>query len=173
MESSGMNGVAVAGVEDVRHAALLAAALHAICRANQSRLSSQRLTVSRPPSFDADLEFVGRVPIGFAFSEGHEAIFHVPSGHHFIVEHVYVSTGSPVDELEVQMVTRSSQMFRQMTIGKSSEPVEVSMPLLVPGSSVNTLMFRNGSQQSSFMVPAGAYVQIWGYLEPIEDDMTQ
>ena len=173
MESYRMSIVAVAGAEEVRHAALLSAALHAICLANQSRLSTHRILVSRPPSSNADLDFVGRVPIGFAFSDGHEAVFHVPSGHRFVIEHVYVSSASQVDEVEVQMITRSSQMFRQMTIGKSGEPVEGSAPLVVPGPSANTLLLRNGNQQSSFVVPAGMYLQIWGYLEPNENNTPQ
>lgn len=172
MKSTKIDGAAVPGTEEVRHAALLAAALHAICLANQSHLSTHRLTVSRPPAFDADLEFTGQVPVGFAFSDGHEAAFNVPTRHRFVIEHVYVSTGSQVAGIEVQMVTRSKQMFRQMTIGSTSNPVEVGTPVVVPGPSANSLLFRNRGQQSSFVVPIGGYVQIWGYLEPAEDDMT-
>jgi hypothetical protein len=171
MTNPTINGAA-AGAEEVRHAALLAAALHAICLANQSWLNAHRLIVSRPPSFYADLDFEGQVPVGFAFSDGHEAIFHVPTGHRFVIEHVYVSPDSSEAEIEVQMITRSKQMFRQMTIGSTNSRTEVSTPFVVPGSSANTLLFRNGGQQSSFLVPVGGYVQIWGYLEPTKQDMT-
>ena len=113
MRSTKING-AIAGEEEVRHAALLAAALHAICLANQSQLAGHRLIVSRPPSFDADLDFEGRVPLGFAFSDGHEALFHVPTGHRFVIEHVHVSPGSPEGEIEVQMIGHKGATLKKI-----------------------------------------------------------
>jgi hypothetical protein len=75
------------------------------------------------------------------------------------------------------MVTRSRRMFRQMTLtcthdvaSSTSEPeISGAHTVLVPGSTSNTLLLSKGAEPSSSIVPTGAYVQLWGYLEPTDD----
>lgn len=165
--------------EDVRRLALLAAALRFISIVNHLRLHEQHLTVTREEQPPVEIEFTGRVPFAFAFTEGREATFHVPNRHRFVIEQVTVS--SPVTHgLDVQMVTRSRHMFRQITLpcgraGQSDRPTVVAgtdRPILVPGSTANTLLFSNGIEHNSSTVPTDAYVQLWGYLEPTEAPTT-
>ncbi len=162
--------------EDVRRLTLLAVALRVISIANQSRLQEQSLTVTRAQQPPCEVEFTGRVPFAFAFTEGHEATFRVPTGHRFVIEHVAVS-GPAIPSLDVQMVTRSRHMFRQMSLpcGRGGQP-DGPMPelggshsILVQGSTNNTLLFSNGVEHSSSTVPPDTYVQMWGCLEPTDD----
>ena len=79
----------------------MAAAMRVICIDNQIRLQHQNVSVSCPPRPTAEIEFTGRVPFGFAFTEGHEAIFHVPSRHRFVIEHLIVSGSDDHEKTEV------------------------------------------------------------------------
>ena len=162
--------------EDVRRLALLATALRVISIVNHLRLHEQSLTVTRAEQPPLEIEFIGRVPFAFAFTEGNEASFRVPTGHQFLIEHVTVS-GPATHVLDVQMVTRSRHMFRQMTLpcGRLPQSDEqlpemgADSAILVQGSTANTLMFSNGIERSSSIVPPDTYVQLWGCLEPTED----
>jgi hypothetical protein len=144
----------------------MAAAMRVICIDNQIRLQHQNVSVSCPPRPTAEIEFTGRVPLGFAFTEGHEAIFHVPSRHRFVIEHLIVSGSDDHEKTEVDMVTRSRRLFRHISLASSGG---VRPPILVHGSTENTLLFRNGVEGSSSTVPPDTYVQMWGYLEPAGD----
>jgi len=152
--------------EDVARFAAMAAAIRVICIDNQVRLQQECLSVSRPPRSAAEIDFVGRVPFGLAFTEGNEATFRVPSGHRFVIEHVFVQDCDDQTHLEVNMVTRSRRMFQHLSLATSAE---VTSPIVVHGSTENTLLFRNGVEPSSSTVPLDAYVQMWGYLEPTGD----
>jgi len=162
--------------EDARRFAMLATALRIIGIVNDLRLQEQRLTVTCAKRQPLEVDFIGQVPFAFAFSEGHEATFRVPNRHRFVIEHVTVSSPA-ASASDVQMVTRSKQMFRQMTLTCSHAAIPSALSseaarthtVLVPGSTSNTLLFSNGIQHSSFIVPANTYVQLWGYLEPTED----
>jgi hypothetical protein len=66
----------------------------------------------------------------------------------------------------VHLVTRSRHMFQHVSLESRGHG---KAPILVPGSTENTLLFSNGSEPSSSTVPPGMYVQMWGYLEPTED----
>lgn len=167
--------VVTADAEDNRRLSLLAAALRVISIANHLRLRETTLTVTRAQQPPIDIEFTGRVPFAFAFTEGHEATFRVPTGHRFLIEHVTVS-GPAAHALDVQMVTRSRHMFRQMTLpcGRQSQSdgsipeTGVDSPMAVHGATANTLLFGNGIEHSSSTVPPDTYVQMWGCLEPTD-----
>jgi hypothetical protein len=166
--------------EDMLRIAMLAAAVRVVCIDNQTRLQHQALSVTRPPEPTTEIEFTGRVPFGFAFTEGHEATFRVPSGHRFVIEHVSFSCWAVHDSVEVQMVTRSPRMFQHISLASTNDPhlagssqrSDVTTPLLVHGSTDNTLLFSNGIERSTSTVPADTYVQMWGYLEPVADATT-
>jgi hypothetical protein len=161
-------------IDDTGRIAALTAALRVICIANQLQLSRQSVTVTRPAQRDVQIDFSGREPFGFVFTTGHEAAFHVPSGHRYVIEHVQVSCWAKTEHVDVQLVTRSSHMFRQMSltawpkqpsIGETAE-AEIPAPILVQGSTANTLLFSDGGTHNSSTVPPETYVQLWGYLEP-------
>jgi hypothetical protein len=162
--------------EDIRRLTLLAAALRVVSIVNDLRLQRQTLSVTRAQQPPCEIEFTGRVPFAFAFTEGHEATFRVPSGHRFVIEHVTVS-GPTSNTVDVQMVTRSRHMFRQVSLpcghgGQSVGPLPdmgADHPILLQGSTNNTLLFSNGTEHSSSTVPPETYVQMWGCLEPTDD----
>ena len=152
--------------DDVIRIAALAAAMRVICMDNELRLRQQSVSVSCPPRPESEIEFTGRVPFGFAFSEGHEASFRVPSRHRFVIEQVTVSGPDEHHKVDVYMVTRSRRMFQHLALTSSTNAMA---PLLVHGSTDNTLVFSNGALGSSSTVPSDTYVQLWGFLEPTED----
>jgi hypothetical protein len=166
--------------EDVLRIAALAAAMRMVCMDNQTGLHHQTLSVDRASRPTAEIEFTDRVPFGFAFTEGHEATFRVPSGHRFVIEHVNVSCWAMDDRVEVQMVTRSPRMFQHISLASTNHPLaaaawqpsDVSTPILVHGSTDNTLLFSNEKERSTSTVPRDTYVQMWGYLEPAGDAMS-
>jgi hypothetical protein len=152
--------------EDVLRIAALAAAMRVIYTDNELRLRQRSLSVSCPPRPESEIQFTGRVPFGFVFTEGQEATFRVPSGHRFVIENVIVSCDDEHGKAEVHMVTRSRRMFQHLSLESSTN---ATAPILVHGSTDNTLMFSNRLAGSSSTVPPDTYVQLWGFLEPTED----
>ena len=146
--------------------AAMAAAMRVICMDNQVRSREQVLSVNCPPRPASEIEFTGRVPFGFAFTEGKEATFRVPSGHRFAIEHLLVSGADGREPIDVHMVTRSRRLFQHLSLAAGCD---VTTPIVIHGSTENTLLFRNAFEPSSSTVPPDTYVQIWGYLEPTED----
>jgi hypothetical protein len=144
----------------------MAAAMRVICADNQVRLRQQCLSVSRPPQPASEIDFTGRVPFGFAFTEGKDATFRVPSGHRFVIEHLFVSRPDHQQDIQVHMVTRSRRLFQHLSLTTGAD---VTKPIVVHGSTENTLLFRNVVEPSTSTVPPNTYVQMWGYLEPTED----
>jgi hypothetical protein len=175
MKGKNPNRETPTATEDVRRVAALTAAIRVICIANQVHTLQQRMTVTRAPRPDVEIDFTGRVPFGFAFTEGHEATFHVPYGHRFVIEHMDISCSSGF--VDVQLVTRSRRMFRSLTVtdwlNRAPSPEDVgsssAAPIQVHGSSASTFMFGNGAVHNSSTVPQDTYVQVWGYLEPAYD----
>ena len=163
--------------DDIQRIAVLSAALRVICVANQLKLRDQSLMVTRHPRPPVSIDFSEREPFGFVFTEGHEAAFHVPSGHRFVIEHLHVSCGSQPNEWDLQLVTKSRHMFRQVTLtcapelGLPGENVQkgTPTPIIANESTLNTFLFSNGAAHSSSVVPPESYLQIWGYLEPTYD----
>jgi len=157
-------------IDDTVRVAVLTAALRILCIANQLQLQRQSMTVTRPPECDMPIDFTGAVPFGFAFTEGHEATFHVPSGHRYVIEQISTSNCVANEPEDVQLLTRSPHMFRQMTVASRTDHEKpdpgLSAPVVVNGPTANTLLFSNGESHSAAIVPAGTYVQLWGYLEP-------
>lgn len=151
--------------EDVLRIAAMAAAMRVVCIDHQIRLRQLCLSVTCPPRPAAEVEFTGRVPFGFAFTEGKEANFRVPSGHRFVIEHLFVSGHDKQENVEVHLVTRSRRMFQHLSLATGAE---MTTPIVVHGSTDNTLLFRNRFEPSSSTVPLDTYVQMWGYLEPTE-----
>jgi hypothetical protein len=129
---------------DLLRVAAMAAAMRVICADNQVRLRQQCLSVNCPPQPASEIEFTGRVPFGFAFTEGKEATFRVPSGHRFVIEHLFVSVSDGQEDVEVHMVTRSTRLFQHLSLATGSD---VTTPIMVRGSTENTLLFRNGRTQ--------------------------
>jgi hypothetical protein len=152
--------------EEVVRIAAMAAAMRVMCIDNQIRLRQQCLSVTCPPRPAAEIEFMGRVPFGFAFTEGKEATFRIPSGHRFVIEHLFVQVCDDQAHFEVHMVTRSRRMFQHLSLATDAD---VTTPIVVHGSTENTLLFRNGIEPRSSTVPPDAYLQMWGYLESTED----
>ena len=146
--------------------AAMAAAVRVICMDNQVRLHHQALSVTCPPQTASDIEFTGRVPFGFAFTEGKDATFRVPSGHRFAIEHLLVSGADGHEPVDVHMVTRSRWLFQHLSLATGCD---VTTPIVIHGSTENTLLFHNGIEPASSKVPRDTYVQMWGYLEPTED----
>ena len=119
-----------------------------------------------------EVEFSDRQPLGFAFTEGNQAIFYVPSRHRFVIENLDILCGADVEHLQVQFVTRWSHMYRDMPLrcpldapneGKVSD--DSAVPIVVNGSSANSFLFSNGESKNSSVVPRDTYIQVWGYLE--------
>ncbi len=163
--------------DDIQRIAVLAAALRVICVANQLQLREQKVMVTRHPRATVPIDFSEREPFGFVFTEGHEAAFHVPSGHRFVIEHLHVSFGSQPNDWDLQLVTKSRHMFRQVTLtcapeaGLPGEQVQkgTATPIIANESTLNTFLFSSGAAHSSSVVPPESYLQIWGYLEPNYD----
>jgi hypothetical protein len=166
------------GIDDIRRITALTVAVRIIFIAHQLKLREQSLTVTRNPKRPVTVDFVERTPFGFAFTAGNEAAFRVPSGHRFVIENMHVSCWAKDDLVDVQLVTRSPRMFRQVTSWPENSPIDDSLqatgaPLVVSGSTTNTFLFGNGEWHSSSTVPSDTYLQIWGYLEPFEDPVGQ
>lgn len=162
------------GIDDIRRITALVVALRVLCIVNQLRLRDQHLIVTRHPKPQVAIDFTGRTPFGFAFTAGHEATFRVPSGHRFVIENMNVSCWARHELADVQLVTRSPHMFRQVTCWQEQPPLDensqsATTPILVQGSTTNTFLFGTGEWHSSSTVPDDTYLQIWGYLEPFED----
>lgn len=165
--------------DEVRRIASLAAAVRVICIAHQLSLRDQSLTVARHPQAPVQIDFTGREPFGFAFTEGSEATFHVPSRHRFVIEHIHVSSPNR-EHADVQLVTKSPHMYRQLTLTSGPDQASLgkgaqtgtSTPILVHESTANTFLFGDGEAYSSSTVPLGTYVQVWGYLEPTHDALS-
>jgi hypothetical protein len=165
------------GTEDVHRLASLAAALRAIGIVNQVQLRQQELTITRSGQQPFEIDFSGRVPFGFVFTAGHDATFHVPCGYRYWMEHISLAIPTEHDSLDVQMVTRSRHLFQQVSLRRGSDPgsdgdtpeMGAAPPILVHASTANTLLFSNGMEYGTSIVPAGSYVQMWGCLEPTDD----
>ncbi len=162
------------GMDDIRRITALAVAVRVLCIVNQLRLRDQNLVVTRHPKPQVTVDFTESTPFGFAFTTGHEATFRVPSGHRFVIENLHVSSWAERELLDVQLVTRSPHMFRQVTCWPEQPPFDedslrTASPIQVQGSTTNTFLFGNGEWHSSSTVPDDTYLQIWGYLEPVED----
>jgi hypothetical protein len=157
----------------------MAAAMRVVCLENQLRLRQQSLSISHPRQPATEIQFTGQVPFGFAFTEGHEATFRVPSGHRFVIEHITISCWTRNGTMQVRMITRSRHMFRRLTLdsGTREQPGRTfefgaGASILVHGSTANTLSFNNSTDYSSSTVPPETYVQMWGYLEPTENEVS-
>ena len=97
----------------------------------------------------------------------------MPSGHRFMIETLHVSCWAKHDLVDVQLVTRSPHMFRQVTCWPGEAPLDETLQstttqILVQESTTNTFLFGTGDWHSSATVPDDTYLQIWGYLEPFE-----
>jgi len=129
---------------------------------------------ARRPMMPFLFDFLGREPFGFAFTEGQEARFRVPSGHRFVIEHADICCWAKDDRLDVEFVTTSSRRYchrpsdspllQASPCDEATSPV--SEPIWVQGSSVTTFLFSNQQVRGSSIVPPDTYVQVWGYLEP-------
>lgn len=167
-------GDATFSLETIRWFAALAALTRPTCAVNGLRLGDERLAVTSPSIPTVDLEFSGRQPFGFAFTEGHQAIFNVPSGYRFVIEHVNISCWAENPHLFVQLITKSPHMFRSVTFSNWPEELNgtdgcaasLATPLHIQGLTTNTVLFSNAELQNSSTVPADTHVQVWGYLEP-------
>ena len=130
----------------------------------------------RPPFVPFLFDFLGPEPFGFAFTEGQDAKFRVPSRHRFVIEHVNVCCWAKDDHLDVEFVTTWSRTCRNLTSDQSvlqaspcKDPrAQKAEPIWVQGSSLTILLFSNHEVQGSPIVPPDTYVQIWGYLEPTD-----
>jgi hypothetical protein len=118
------------------------------------------------------VEFSGRQPLGFAFTEGNQAIFYVPSRHRFVIENVDILCGADDQDLQVQFITRWSHMYRDITLRRSLDAPDEgkaddgsAVPIAVNGSSANSFLFSHGESKNSSVVPRDTYIQVWGYLE--------
>ena len=147
--------------EAVRWYAALAALTQLTCAANGLRLREERLAVSSSCIPALELEFTGRQPFGFAFTEGHQATFNVPSGHRFVIEHLNISCWAENPHLLVQLITKSPHMFRSLTLCNSEEKLSgayshsglPAAPIQIQGLTTNTFLFSNGDLQNSSTVP--------------------
>jgi hypothetical protein len=139
-----------------------------------SELREPGVTASHPRLRPFLFDFIGREPFGFVFTAGHEARFHVPSGHRFVVEQVNIACWAKDDHLDVQLVTKYSSRWCNPTQALSTSPAspdsdegaQAVEPIWVQGSSVSTFLFSNAEVHDSSIVPPDTYVQVWGYLEP-------
>ena len=160
--------------EAVRRLAALAALTQLTCAVNGLQLREERLTVSSPGRKPMELEFTGRQPIGFAFTEGHQATFNVPSGRRFVIEHLNISCWAENPHLLVQLITKSPHMFRNLALCTSaaerasadSYPALPTAQIQIQGLTTNTFLFSDGELKNCSTVPPDTYVQVWGYLEP-------
>jgi hypothetical protein len=152
----------------------LATAMRIMSHTGPVTTRDHEVAASRPPLVPFLFDFLGREPFGFAFTEGQEAKFRVPSGHRFVIEHVDVCCWAKDDHLDVEFVTTSSRRYCNVASGRSllqastceGNTAHACEPIWVQGSSVTTFLFSNGELQDSSTVPPDTYVQVWGYLEP-------
>jgi hypothetical protein len=168
--------------EDVRQLASMAAAVRAVAIAEQLPLTEQRLTMTRSGQPALNLDFTGKVPFGFIFTACYEASFEVPCGYRFWIEHISLSLPSEHDVLDVQLATLSQHMIQQVKLRYGSNPntdgdtttpkTGAAVPIMVPSSTANSLLFSHGMEYGTTVVPSGSYVQLWGYLEPTEAPTT-
>jgi len=174
METIEVNRKKSTAANQMRRATSLMSAM-GIMRADGSSVPHDpSLFASRPLLERFLFDCIGREPFGFAFTAGRVARFHVPSGHRFVVEHVDISCWAQDDQLEVQLVTKSSSRCCKLTQPASrSQPspdgnagAEAAAPIWMQGSSVSTFVFSNAEVHDSPIVPPETYVQVWGYLEP-------
>ena len=114
------------GTDDIRRITALTVAVRIIFIAHQLKLREQSLTFTRHPKQPVTVDFVERAPFGFAFTAGNEATFRVPSGHRFVIENMHVSCWAKHDQVDVQLVTRSPRMFRQVTCWPEKSPIDDS-----------------------------------------------
>jgi hypothetical protein len=162
--------------EAIRWFAAVTALTQLTCAVNGLRLQEERLAVASPPRQTVELEFTGRQPFGFAFTHGHQATFNVPSGHRFVIEHLKLSCWANCSHLRIRLETKSPRAFRTLTLGCAQESTEPGLscelladaPMVVQGSSCSTFLFSNGEVANSSTVPEQTYLQIWGYLEPVD-----
>jgi len=170
--------------DDVRNLASMTTALRAVAIAHQLPLLEQGLTVTHSGQPVLNLDFAAKVPFGFIFTAGYEASFEVPCGYRFWIEHISLSLPAEHDALDVQLATLSEHMIQQVKLrygcdpnadGDTPKPMPktgAAVPIMVPASTANTLLYSNGMEYGSSIVPSGSYVQLWGYLEPTEDPTT-
>jgi hypothetical protein len=160
--------------EAVRCFAALAALTQLTCVVNELKLREDCLTVASPPKQTPELDFAGRQPFGFAFTEGHQATFNVPSGYRLVIEHINIACWAENHpHLFVQLVTKSPHMFRNLTLCTSaaelaradSYPALPAAEIQIQGLTTNTFLFSDGELKNSSTVPPDTYVQVWGYLE--------
>lgn len=159
--------------EAIRRLAALAVLMKLTCTVNGLQLGEERLTVTSLRIQPVELEFTGRQAFSFAFTEGHQATFNVPSGHRFVIEHMNISCWAENPHLFVQLVTKSPHMFRNLTLctsaaelaGADRYPALPATPIQIQGLTTNTFLFSDGELKNSSTVPPDIYVQIWGYLE--------
>jgi hypothetical protein len=175
MEAMESNRKQSTAADDMRRSTSLLSAM-GIMRADERSVPlDPDLTTTRPLLQPFLFDFIGHEPFGFSFTAGRGARFHVPSGHRFVVEHVNIACWAKDDRLTVQLVTKSSS--RCCTLTQAHSPlqpltndaagVHVVGPIWVQGSSVSTFLFSNGEVHESSVVPPETYVQVWGYLEPM------
>ena len=142
---------------------------------HSSKPQKQSFTV-RQPLVPFLFDFFGPEPFGFAFTEGRDAKFRVPSGHRFVIEHINVCCWATDDHLDMKFVTTSSRTCRNLTSEQSvlqASPskdgrAQTAELIWVQESSLTILLFSNHAVQGSPIVPPDTYVQIWGYLEPTD-----
>jgi len=159
--------------ETLRWDATLAALIELTSAANGLRLHNERLAVTPSCAPTLGLDFTGRQPFGFVFTQGHQAIFNVPSGHRFVIKHLNISSRAENPHLLVQLVTKSPHMFRSLTLCNSTEELVIAdggsalpaAPIQIYGLTANTFLFSNGELKNSSTVPPDTYIQLWGYLE--------
>ena len=140
-----------------------------------SKPQDQSFTI-RQPLVPFLFDFLGPEPFGFAFTEGQDAKFRVPSGHRFVIEHVNVCCWAKDDQLDMKFVTTSSCTCHNLNSDQlvlQASPcwdarAQTAEPIWVQGWSLTTLLFSNHEVQGSPIVPPDTYVQVWGYLEPTE-----
>jgi hypothetical protein len=158
---------------NTRTSAQLAALVQLLRAAKRSQLRDQRLTATGQSRRPAAIEFVGRQPYGFVFTEDQEASFRVPSGHRFVIQQVNISAWGDNGALSLRLVTTSPRMCRRIPV--ASFPAQSAAddasgaavtPLVVNGLSANTFLFSDRKLHNSPTVPSDTYLQIWGYLEP-------
>jgi hypothetical protein len=166
--------------EDVRQLASIAAALRAVAIANQLPLLEQGFTVTHSGQPPLNLDFSGSVPFGFVFTAGYEASFEVPCGYRFWIEHISLSLPAEHDNLDIQLATLSQHMIQQVKLRYGIDPdaagdtpkMGAAVPIIVPASTASSLLFSNGMEYGTTVVPSGSHVQLWGYLEPTEAPTT-
>ena len=168
--------------EEVRNLASMAAALRAVAIANQLPLIEQGLNLTLSGQPPLNIDFAERVPFGFIFTAGYEASFEIPCGYRFWIEHISLSLPTEHDALDVQLATLSEHTIQQVKLRYGCDPTAngdtakpktgEAAPIIVPASTASSLLFSNGMEYGSSIVPSGSYVQLWGYLEPTEDPTT-